>query len=66
MAITLQGLNLQMEALTTGTLLGAFESSDAELNDFLFNDAKSYLSALLAVTFLIKSKGEAVAYFCLS
>jgi predicted GNAT family N-acyltransferase len=43
-----------------------FESADEELNDFLFNDAKKYLSSLLAVTYLIQTKDETIAYFCLA
>jgi GNAT superfamily N-acetyltransferase len=52
--------------LTADTVIKPFESADEKLNDFLFNDAKHYLSALLAVTYLFQTPNETIAYFCLS
>jgi hypothetical protein len=43
-----------------------FESEDDELNDFLQNDAKNYFAQMLAITYLIETKTETIAYFCLS
>jgi GNAT superfamily N-acetyltransferase len=44
----------------------SFESEDKDLNNFLLNDAKSYLKSLLAVTYLLQVGDETVAYFSLS
>jgi len=52
--------------LEENTEIKPFESADEELNDFLFNDAKRYLFSLLAVTYLIETKDETIAYFCLA
>jgi len=52
--------------LELNTVIKPFESEDEELNDFLLNDAKNYLAEMLAVTYLIESKTETIAYFCLS
>ena len=49
--------------LDENTEIKPFESADEELNDFLFNDAKNYLSSLLAVTYLIQTKDETIAFF---
>jgi predicted GNAT family N-acyltransferase len=43
-----------------------FDCGDADLNDFLMNDAKNYLASLLAVTYLIQTDTETLAYFSLS
>lgn len=42
-----------------------FDCGDADLNGFLFDDAKNYLSELMAVTYLLEYKNQTVAYFCL-
>jgi Acetyltransferases len=42
-----------------------FDCGDADLNGFLFDDAKNYLSELMAVTYLIEHEYQTVAYFCL-
>ena len=52
--------------LETDTEIKPFESNDDELNDFLLNDAKNYLSQLLAVTYLIENDTDTIAYFCIS
>jgi hypothetical protein len=44
----------QTELLTKSTVINAFDCEDNELNDFLLNDAKEYLTSLLTVTYLIK------------
>ena len=48
------------------TQIKPFESEDTELNDFLLNDAKNYLTEMLAVTYLIENDDDTVCYFCLS
>ena len=52
--------------LEENTPLSSFDCGDIDLNDFLQNDAKNYLRAMLAVTYLIKVENEIAAYFCLS
>jgi hypothetical protein len=52
--------------LEEDALISSFDCGDADLNDFLHNDAKNYLRSMLAVTYLIKTDDEIVAYFCLS
>ena len=59
-------LNLKADILQPNTDISAFESGDAELDDFLFNDAKNYRNSLLAVTYLVRVENEIAAYFCLS
>ena len=40
-----------------------FDCEDEDLNDFLLNNSKKFLIALLAVTYLIESDHETVAFF---
>jgi GNAT superfamily N-acetyltransferase len=61
-----ENINWVLTQLKKETLIDFFESTDEELNDFLHNDAKNYLSSLLAVTYLIKVEDEIIAYYCLS
>lgn len=44
-----------------------FDCGDADLNGFLFDDAKKYLEAMLAVTYILEDKSaeKTVAYYCL-
>lgn len=39
-----------------------FDCGDSDLNDFLFNDSKNYQKELLAVTYIIESDLETVAF----
>ena len=55
-----------LKRLELDTEIKPFESEDAELNDFLLDDAKNYLSQLLAVTYLIENDTDTIAYFCIS
>ena len=59
-------LNAQMIRLDNEAEIRPFESEDKDLNDFLLNDAKDYLTSLLSVTYTIQSNTETVAYYCLS
>jgi GNAT superfamily N-acetyltransferase len=52
--------------LEEDTLISSFDCGDIDLNDFLHNDAKSYLKSMLAITYLLKIENEIAAYFCLS
>lgn len=47
------------------SLLKSFECADADLNDFLLNEASDYQKELLAVTYLVisVSTSEVIAYF---
>lgn len=49
------------------TIIKPFDCGDADLNGFLFDDAKKYLEAMLAVTYLLEDKNsnKTVAYYCL-
>jgi len=58
--------NIDIIRLEDDTPLSSFDCGDADLNEFLLNDAKNYLKAMLAVTYLVKIEEETVAYFCLS
>jgi len=58
--------NIDIIRLEEDTVLSSFDCGDMDLNEFLLNDAKNYLKAMLAVTYLVKIKNETVAYFCLS
>jgi predicted GNAT family N-acyltransferase len=57
---------LQLERLEAGTIIKPFESDDEDLNDFLTNDAKKYLQSLLAITYILRTEEETIAYYCLS
>lgn len=48
------------------TIIKPFDCGDADLNDFLFNDAKPYLFELYAVTYLYIFGDDTVAFFSVS
>jgi GNAT superfamily N-acetyltransferase len=54
------------EKLRLDSTIGDFESSDAELNEFLQKDACNYLRNRLAATYLLKVDSDIAAYFTLS
>jgi GNAT superfamily N-acetyltransferase len=66
--MSLKGVSFewQTKRLEFDTQIKPFKSEDDELNDFLFKDAKDYLVSRLAVTYLIETETETIAYFCLS
>jgi GNAT superfamily N-acetyltransferase len=64
MSLTLNSIDIIR--LEEDTPLSSFDCGDVDLNEFLLNDAKNYLKAMLAVTYLVKIENETVAYFCLS
>ena len=43
-----------------------FNCNDRDLNDFLITDSKKFLADLLAVTYVIESDSQTVAFFSLS
>jgi GNAT superfamily N-acetyltransferase len=63
---TVDKIEWKLAKLEKDTEIKHFESSDADLNEFLLNDAKNYLVQRLAVTYLIETDNETIAYFCLS
>jgi len=42
-----------------------FDCGNTDLNDFLINSSKAYLQKLLAVTYVLESPDETIAYFSL-
>ena len=60
-------LDFDLLDLTQESELSAFECADADLNDFLLNEAKDYQSELLAKTYLLRNpqNNEIVAYYSL-
>jgi GNAT superfamily N-acetyltransferase len=57
---------MQLIRLEQDTVIKPFESEDQDLNDFLLNDAKKYLSSFLSVTYIFQTEDETVAFFSLS
>ena len=49
--------------LTNSYVFKPFDCTKPDLNDFLFNDAKGHLAALLAVTYILENDGEIIAYY---
>lgn len=44
----------------------SFNCGDADLNDFLFNEAPLYAEAMLAITYIYEEEENALAYFSLA
>ena len=59
-------LDAKVERLTLETEIDFFDCGDDDLNKFLMEDAKNYLADLFAVTYLIQTDTEILAYFSLS
>lgn len=55
----------KLTRLTSGYKIKPFDCEDADLNDFLFNDAEKYLEQLLSVTYLLESDTDTIAFFSL-
>ncbi len=47
------------------TEIKSFDCGDADLNDFLSNDAINYYKSMMALTYLIEDKDKTVAYYSL-
>ena len=58
--------NRRIVRLTEELPLKPFDCGNADLNDFLLNDAKAYASRLLAVTYLLEDDKELLAFFSVS
>lgn len=57
--------NSRLIRLDLNHVIKPFKCEDDDLNDFLFNDAKNYLKELLAVTNIIETDTETIAFFSL-
>ena len=57
--------DMELIRLTKDTIIKSFDCGDADLNDFILNDAKAFLSKRIAYTFLIIDGENIVAYFSL-
>jgi GNAT superfamily N-acetyltransferase len=57
--------NYSLVRLTEDYSIKSFDCDDADLNDFIFNDAKNYLKELLAVTQLLEDtqNNATIAFF---
>ena len=58
--------NRRIVRLTEDLSLKPFDCGNADLNDFLLNDAKAYANRLLAVTYLLEDDKELLAFFSVS
>lgn len=56
---------LRFIRLTPQQELKPSDCSDGDLNDFFYNEAKSYQEGLLAVTYIIETETETVAFYSL-
>lgn len=54
---------MELIRLTPETEIKPFNCEDADLNGFLFDDAKNYGNSLLAVTYLLQDEENTIAYF---
>lgn len=55
----------QLIRLTIEHEFKPFDCQDKDLNDFLLNDSKDFLNSLIAVTYILESDTETVAFFSL-
>lgn len=57
----------KIRPLKIGERVEAFDCGDADLNDFILNEAHLYREELLAVTYVMEEResGKVIAYFCL-
>jgi GNAT superfamily N-acetyltransferase len=56
----------KLRRLTPTSIVQHFDCGDADLNDFLLNDAPRYTEELLTVTYLVVDGNEIAAFFSLS
>ena len=54
-----------LKRLDEYTIIKPFDCGDEVLNNYLLQESKFYLSERLAVTYIIESEEETIAYFCL-
>ena len=58
--------NARIIRLSDEYVFKPFDCGNKDLNDFLFDDAKAYRKRLLAVTYIVETDSDVVAYFSLS
>lgn len=58
--------SMKVRRLTPDYVFKPFDCGNPDLNDFLFNDSKTYLKNLLAVTYILETDTYTVAYFSVS
>ncbi len=56
---------MKVVALTPDYPLTNFDCGDSDLNEFLMEDAKHFLSKRIANTFILEDDGRIAAFFCL-
>lgn len=58
----------EVRKLSVGEQVRSFDCGDADLNDFILNEAVAYRKALLAVTYIFEDKEtkQTVAFFSLA
>lgn len=56
----------QVRRLDEGEKIDSFSCGDADLDDFIVNEASLYRDALLAVSYVMEQSGEPIAYFSLA
>ncbi len=56
---------MKVVALTSDYPLTEFDCGDSDLNGFLMEDAKHFLSKRIANTFILEDEGRIAGYFCL-
>ncbi len=56
--------NFTFRQIEADTEIKSFDCGDPDLNDFLFSDAKNYLKAMMALTYLLEAtvSKKTVAY----
>ena len=57
---------LSLIRLTEDYDIKPFDCDDADLNGFLFDDAKAALGELIAITYLLEDVEKTIGYFCIS
>jgi len=59
-------VDFELIRLTKDHEFKSFDCKDKDLNEFLLNDSKNFLVDLVAVTYLLESDNDIVAFFSLS